>query len=126
MTLPKIPYKETRCAEHFNAGVTKASWSVHNECNECLRPVCFDCGKPKMGAWMSGVCDDCYRLHDRALRKQEADEKAEGRQAIRDLAKLKEVARDVVQMFSEVENSGELYYAPLHRMVDLLGEVAGE
>ncbi|AVO25072.1 hypothetical protein KHQ84_gp142 [Rhodococcus phage Finch] len=91
MTLPKIPYKETRCAEHFNAGVTKASWSVHNECNECRKPVCFDCGKPKMGAWMSGVCDDCYRIHDRALRRQEADEKQRGREAILKVERVREL-----------------------------------
>lgn len=122
--LPTIPYSATPCLRHPKAGVTKVTWSRHNECNKCLQPVCFDCGKPDAGSWLSGVCEDCYRIHSNALRKEEEDEKAEGRQAVIDLARLKEVARDVVQMFSEVEGSGELYYAPLHRMIELLGEVA--
>lgn len=39
--------------------------------------------------------------------------------------RLREAARDTARMFGEVEHSGELYHAPLHRQIDLLTEVAG-
>lgn len=37
---------------------------------------------------------------------------------------LRDLARDTAQMFGQIEGSGELYYAPLHRQIDLLAEVA--
>lgn len=44
----------------------------------------------------------------------------------RELEKLRELARDTARMFGEIEGSGELYYAPLHRQIELLAEVAAK
>ena len=44
---------------------------------------------------------------------------------VEELGQLREVALETVQMFRDVEEM-QPYYAPLHRMIDLLAKVAGE
>lgn len=58
--------------------------SQFNMCPECRSHVCLRCGLKEQGAWMSGVCDGCYRIRERENREQQAKWSAEARRQDRE------------------------------------------
>lgn len=54
-----------------------------NHCHECRNRICLRC-RNLDGSWMSGLCDDCYRISEQEQREREADWAEEARRQERE------------------------------------------
>jgi hypothetical protein len=38
-------------------------------CPTCKRRICVRCGKPDLGSWMTGLCNECYSVTSRLSKR---------------------------------------------------------